>query len=157
MELVRTERERVASLNDKAAQLAGFSGVILVILGSLAKDGFKAHLGSVGELTFAVSYFAAAVGLVAAILVLILRAYQPRRFLAIDTDEIANYLGDERLLRAEPWALQIRTMRTLHPLAKIAETGAAEMAAWIKLGGYIFALGISLFLVAVLTLGIGQL
>ena len=155
--LLEQERARVDSLNEKAAQLAGFSGVILAILGSFAKDGFKAQLGCVGEVVFAVCYFGAALALAAAVAILILGVYRPRRFLAVNTDEIENYLTDDRLLRSKPWGLQLRTMRTLHGSAKWTEKGAAIMASRIKYAVFVFGAGLAFFVVAVITLGVGQL
>jgi hypothetical protein len=155
--LLQQERDRVSSLNDKAAQLAGFSGVILAILGSFAREGFTAKLGSVGEVVFAVCYFGAALALALAVAILILLVYRPRRFIAVDAAELGNYLGDERLLQSKPWGLQIRTMRTLHLAAKWAEKGAAEMASRIRIAVSVFGAGLALFVGAVITLGLGQL
>ena len=143
--------------DEKAAQLAGFSGVILAILGSIAKDGFTAQLGCVGEVVFAACYFGAAIALAGAVGILILFVYRPRRFLAVSADEIDNYLTDDRLLRSQPWGLQLRTMRTLHGSAKWTEKGAAIMAQRIKCAVFVFGAGLAFFVVAVITLGIGQL
>lgn len=155
--LLDGELERIRSLNDKAAQLAGFSGVVLAILGGLATTAFDADLGSVGEGAFAVLFFLGAALLAAAILWLVLRVYRPRRFLAVDPEEIRNYLTDERLLQSQPWALQIRTMRTLYFAARWAERGAAEMARRIVVGAHLFVAGLMFLVGAVVTLGIGSL
>jgi hypothetical protein len=155
--LLRAELERVGSLNDKAAQLAGFAGVILAILGSVARDGFRAELGSVGEVAFAIFYFGAALLLALAILWLVSLVYRPRRYVAVDPEEIRNYLSDDRLLRAEPWALQIRTLRAIHPAAEWAEKGASQMAHRIGIGAMLFVGGLVAFLGAVLTMGAGSL
>jgi hypothetical protein len=156
-DLLQSELERVRSLNEKAAQLAGFAGVVLAILGSVARDGFVADLGSVGEVAFAAFYFGAGLSLAATILWLVLWVYRPKRYVAVDPEEIRNYLTDERLLRAEPWALQIRTMRTVYPAARWAEKGAAQMAGRIGIGAGFFAAGLGMFLGAVITLGLGSL
>lgn len=155
--LLQSELDRVRSLNEKAGQLAGFSGIVLAILGGLANDAFDAGLGCVGEPLFAASYFGAALLLGVAILWLVLLVYRPRRYVALDPEEIRNYLVDERLLRSEPWALQLRTMRTIYPATQWAEKGAAQMARRIGIGAVLFVAGLGLFLVAVVTLGIGQL
>lgn len=155
--LLQGELDRVRGLTEKAGQLAGFAGVVLAILGGLSKDGFKAHLGSVGENTFAVGYFGAALLLGGAILWLVVLVYRPRRYVAVDTAEISNYLTDDRLLRSKPWALQIRTMRTVHLAATWAEEGAAQLAWRIKVGVFLFAAGLGFFVAAVITLGIGEL
>lgn len=110
-DLLREESDRIQALDTKAGQLAGFSGVILALLGSLAKDAFTRDLGCVGDPVFAVAYFLAAGTLAGALLWLVFSALKPQRFVAIDADELTQYLEDERLLRAEPWALQIRTLR----------------------------------------------
>jgi hypothetical protein len=154
--LLQGELDQVRSLNDKAAQLAGFSGVVLAILGSLASDGFATKLGSVGESVFAAFYFGSAFLLAATILWLVLLVHRPRRRVAVDPEEIRTYFTDERLLEAEPWALQIRTMRTIYPAAVWAKKGAAQMEARIGVGAGLFAGGLTLFLGAVITLGVGS-
>jgi hypothetical protein len=156
-DLLRGQLERVGSLNDKAAQLAGFAGVILAILGSLARQGFSSDLGSVGEVAFAIFYFGAAALLATTILWLVSLVYRPRRYVAIDPEEIQNYLSDERLLQAEPWALQIRTLRTMYPAAQWADDSAARMACRIGVGAALFAGGLLAFLGAVITMGLGSL
>lgn len=155
--VLQTELARVQSLNEKAAQLAGFCGVTLAILGGLADGGFGAKLGSVGEPVFAACYFGAALLLGAAIAWLVLFVYRPRRYVALDPSEIRNYLTEERLLRAEPWALQMRTMRTLYLAASWAEKGAAQMARRITVGALLFTAGLMLFVCAAITLGVGEL
>lgn len=153
--LLKEELERARLLTDKAAQLAGFSGIVLAILGGMARDAFGAALGSPGEAIFAACFFAAAGVLTAAIAWLIVLVYRPRRYVAVDTGEIRNYLEDERLLQAKPWALQIRTMRTLYPAARWAEKTAGQLAFRITVGASLFLIGLFLFLGAVITLGIG--
>jgi hypothetical protein len=154
--LLQGELDQVRSLNERAAQLAGFSGVVLAILGSLAGDGFASRLGSVGEGVFATFYFGSAFLLAASIIWLVLLVHRPTRWVAMDPEEIRNYVTDERLLRAEPWALQIRMMRTIYPAALWARKGAAQLKGRIGVGAGLFAGGLTSFLGAVITLGLGS-
>jgi hypothetical protein len=155
--LLRDELERMRSLNDKAAHLAGFAGVALAISGSIGRDGFGSSRGGVGEVAFAAFYFGAMAALAATMLWLVLLVYRPRRHVAIDPMEIRNYLTDDRLLQAEPWALQIRTLRMIYPAARWAAAGAAQMEHRIRVGAGLFATGLTLFLGAAVTLGLGSL
>jgi hypothetical protein len=155
--LVKQEAERIQALDGKSAQLAGFSGVILAVLGSLAANAFDKDLGSVGDPLFAVAYFLSVVSLTGAILWLVFFALKPQRFIAIDAAELTAYLEDDRLLRAEPWALQIRTLRALRNAAVWAQTGAEQKANRLSLGVAIFGSGLGAALVAVVTLGAGSL
>lgn len=156
-DLLQGELDRIRSLTEKAAQLAGFAGIILAILGTLAAEAFATDLGAIGDVVFAACFFAGAAVLAGAILWLVLLVYRPRRYIAVDTEEIQNYLTDDRLLRSQPWALQIRTMRTIYLAARVAERGAAQMASRITVGAVLFLLGLMLFLGAVITLGAGSL
>lgn len=156
-ELLRSENDRLQALDGKAGQLAGFSGVILAVLGSIAPDAFGERLGTVGDPLFAAAYFASVGSLTAAILWLVLFALRPQRFIAIDAKELDAYLEDERLLRAEPWALQIRTLRALRDSTSWAQRGAELKANRLTVGVVIFAFGLGAALVAVVTLGVGNL
>jgi hypothetical protein len=156
-ELLREENQRIQALDGKAGQLAGFSGVILAVLGSIAPDAFDGNLGTVGEPLFAGAYFASVGALTAAILWLVFFALRPQRFIAIDATELTAYLEDERLLRAQPWALQIRTLRALRDCTSWAQRGAELKADRLTIGVIIFAVGLASALVAVVTLGVGNL
>lgn len=156
-ELLREENDRIQALDGKAGQLAGFSGVILAVLGSIAPDAFDGDLGAVGDPLFAAAYFASVGALTAAILWLVFFALRPQRFIAIDASELTAYLEDERLLRAQPWALRIRTLRALRDCTSWAQQGAESKANRLGAGVVIFAIGLAAALVAVVTLGAGNL
>jgi len=156
-ELLREENERIQALDSKAGQLAGFAGVILAVLGSIAADAFAEDLGAVGDPVFAVTYFASVGALTAAILWLVFFALKPQRFIAIDARELTAYLEDERLLRAQPWGLQIRTPRALRDCTAWAQQGAEQKANRLTTGVVIFAIGLAAALGAVVTLGLGSL
>ena len=155
--LLKDENERIQALDAKAAQLAGFSGVILAVLGSIAPDAFDGDLGAVGDPLFATTYFASVGALTAAILWLVFFALRPQRFIAIDAEELTAYLEDERLLQAQPWALQIRTLRALRNCTSWAQQGAQQKADRLSIAVVIFAAGLAAALVAVVTLGLGSL
>lgn len=156
-ELLRAENDRIQALDAKAGQLSGFSGVILAVLGSIAPDAFDRNIGAVGEPLFASAYFASVGALTGAILWLVFFALRPQRFIAIDAAELTAYLEDERLLRAQPWALQMRTLRALRDCTSWAQRGAELKANRLTIGVVIFAVGLAAALVAVVTLGVGNL
>jgi hypothetical protein len=156
-ELVHEESDRIQALDAKAGQLAGFSGVVLALLGSLAKDAFTRDLGCVGDPVFAGAYFLAAAMLAVTILWLVFSAIKPQRFIAIGAKELERYLVDERLLSAKPWALQIRTLRALSDATSWSQRAAQQKADRLSTGVVLFASGLVFTLVAVITLGLGSL
>jgi hypothetical protein len=156
-ELLKEENDRIQALDAKAGQLAGFSGVILAVLGSIATDSFDKNLGAVGDPVFAAMYFASVGALTAAILWLVFFALKPQRFIAINARELTAYLEDDRLLRAQPWALQIRTLRALRDCTLWAQQGAEQKANRLTTGVVIFAVGLAAALAAVVALGLGTL
>jgi hypothetical protein len=156
-ELLREESDRIQLLDTKAGQLAGFAGVVLALLGSLAKDAFARDLGTVGDPLFAVVYFGAAATLATAIMWIVFFALKPRRFIAIDAKELSMYFEDERLLSAEPWALQLRTLRALRDAVSFSQRGAAQKADRLSTGVVLFGVGLACTLMAVITLGVGSL
>ena len=155
-ELLHEESDRIQALDTKSGQLAGFGGVILALLGSLGKDAFPRDLGSVGDPVFAVAFFLAVIMLAASILWLAM-TLKPQRFMAIDAKELSAYLEDDRLLRADPWALQLRTLRALRDAVTWSQLGAQQKASRLTTGVMLFALGLTGALVAVITLGAGSL
>jgi hypothetical protein len=155
--LLSEENERVRTIDGKAAQLAGFAGIILAVLGSVAPDAFDANLGQIGEVTLAVAFFLAAGALSASILWLVFKVMKPYRFVALDAKEIRNYLDDERLLRAEPWALQMRTLRVLAGVAQWAQDVVQSKADRLAEGVVLFGVGLGATLVAVVTIGVSNL
>ncbi len=155
--LLLNETDRARSLDGKAAQLAGFAGVTLAVLGSIAPEALSQDLGCVGDPVFAVAFFAAAGLVTGSIVWLVFGVLKPQRIVAIDAKEIANYLEDERLLRAEPWALQMRTLRALRDGALWAQRVAEQKASRLGVGVTLFGFGLGSTLVAVLTLGVVNL
>lgn len=155
--LLSEENERVRAIDGKAAHLAGFAGVILAVLGSLAPDTFDEDLGCVGDPLFAVAFFVATGVLTGSILWFVFRVMKPYRFVAIDAKEVGNYLEDERLLRAEPWALQMRTLRVLAGVTGWAQGVAQQKADRLNEGVVAFGVGLAAALVAVVTIGVANL
>lgn len=155
--LLTDENERVRAIDGKAAHLAGFAGVILAVLGSLAPEAFDDDLGRIGEVVFAMGFFLAAGLLSASILWLVFRVMKPYRFVAIDATEVRNYLTDDRLLRAEPWALQMRTLRVLADVTEWAQAAAQQKADRLSSGVIMFGVGLAAALVAVVTIGAAHL
>jgi hypothetical protein len=156
-QLLDDESELVRSLDAKAAQLAGFGGVVLAIMGSIASQGFNEDLGSAGNVVFAMAYFFAAGVLTASILWLAFYAFTPQRFVAIGAAEISEYIDDERLLRAKPWALQLRTLRALRDAVAWAQEAAVQKANRLTTGAVLFGIGLVAAVSAVVTLGLGTL
>ena len=97
------------------------------------------------------------VGLATAILWLVFFTLKPQRFIAIDAKELSRYLDDERLLSAEPWALQLRTLRALRDAASWAQRGAQQKADRLSTGIALFGVGLASALTAVITLGAATL
>jgi len=155
--LLHDETDRVRSLDGKAAQLAGFGGVTLAVLGSIAPDALSEDLGCVGDPLFALSFFAAAGFVTGSIIWLVFLVVRPQRFVAIDAKEIGNYLEDERLLRADLWAIQMRTLRALRDSALWAQRAAEQKANRLAIGVTLFGIGLGTTLLAVLTLGVANL
>jgi len=153
-ELLRDESERVRALDTKAGQLAGFAGVILALLGSIAPEAFRSSLGDVGVPLFAAFYLLAAALLASSILWIVFLTLKPQRFIAIAAAELGEYLEDERLLRSDPWALQIRTMRAVRDAAVWAQVAGERKADRLTVGMILFAAGLTATLGAVVTLGI---
>lgn len=156
-QLLADENDRVRSIDGKSSQLAGFAGVILAVLGAVAPDALREDLGGVGDPVFAVMYFTAAVSLTIAIVWLVFFVLRPQRFVAIDAEEIGAYLEDERLLRSEPWGLQMRTLRALRRAAIWAQKAGQQKADRLTIGIVIFGIGLGAALAAVVTLGAGSL
>jgi hypothetical protein len=155
--LLRDETDRVRSLDGKAGQLAGFAGVTLAVLGSIAPDALSQDLGRVGDPVFAAAFFGAAGFVTGSIIWLVFLVLRPQRFVAIDAKEIRNYLQDDRLLRAEPWALQMRTLRALGDSALWAQRAGEQKASRLGVGVTLFGIGLGTTLVAILTLGVANL
>ena len=53
--LLQEESARIQGLDSKSGQLAGFAGVILALLASVAIGAFERDLGDVGDPLFAVA------------------------------------------------------------------------------------------------------
>ncbi|HEX8054296.1 MAG TPA: hypothetical protein VF517_15010 [Thermoleophilaceae bacterium] len=156
-ELVKEEADRLRALDAKSAQLVGFAGVILAVLGSLGKDAFLRDLGYVGDPLFAAAYFLSMLVLTASILWLVFFTLKPQRLVVIDAKELSAYLEDERLLQAEAAALQIRTLRALRDAASWAQRVGKQKASRLSTGMALFAIGLAAALVAVTTMGAGSL
>ena len=156
-QLLADENDRVRSLDGKAAQLAGFTGVILAVLGSVAPDAFKEKLGCFGETAFAIAYLIAAFSLSAAIVWLVFFVLKPQRFVAIDAAEIKAYVEDERLLRSKPWGLQMRTLRALDHATSWAQAAGQQKADRLGIGVILFGIGVLGAIAAVITLVMASL
>ena len=76
-------------------------------------------------------------------------------FVAIDAAEIDRYIPIAPL-RAEPWALQMRTLRSLRDAAIWAQEAGEQKANRLATGVVLFAAGLGSTLVAVVTLGVAK-
>ncbi len=115
---------RLESLRLRAGQLAGFAGILLGLLAALAPDGFSGLSGSAHAIAITI-FIVALLLLLAAILVSLLFVVRPTRFRAISAGaRIGEFLSSKAQLTAEPWQLQLATLR--------AFPGNLRWHAWIN-------------------------
>lgn len=112
------QEARLESLRGRAAQLAGFAGLLLGLLAALAPGGF-AGMSDTAHFVAAGTFVVALALLLAGILISLLFVVRPTRTRGIKPAErIDGFLRSERELRAEPWQLQLRTLRAFPGILK---------------------------------------
>jgi hypothetical protein len=149
--MLEDQQRRSESLRLRAGQVAAFSGAILALIGSGAKDMLEV-LDGCSLTVAAVAILAAAVALAAAVVIAVIKGLGPKSWSTIDAEEIGYYRTDRFLDEPDLWRVHIRTLNALHEAVDTAQENGNEAVEGLSRALWCFVAGLLATVVAIATL-----
>ncbi|MBK5233106.1 MAG: hypothetical protein JJE13_09025 [Thermoleophilia bacterium] len=130
------QERRASSLETRAGQLAGFTGLVLALIVPLGVEGI--HDASWDIPVYGLIIVASA-SAVFALFSLVHGVLAPAWFVSISSSEIDNYINDSRFQTQPPEELQIRTLKAIRDAVKVYEVHNEKKAKNLNRGVYGFS------------------
>lgn len=142
------EHERMASLQTRGGQLAGFSGLILGLLPPLAAEGVAGLSGAACSVARSLLVIGTACVLISAVICLF-AVVRPSRLRGITgSEETGDWFKNPSLLDSKPWQLEGRTLRFYPAALAWQEWVNGRKAAALFIASVFLAIGLTASAVA---------